>query len=340
MNLKEKIEVFATIFYEYSITLAKTIKSVCKNKVQVYLLYLLCSPYIILKCPICILYEYTIGRMIVKSQLKEEQSKSFKYDLGFAVIAKDEGAYIREWILYHYLACNKHTKIYLYDNESSDGTKEIVQDLIDKGIVEYIYFPGKLKQYPAYIDAAKRSKEECRYIAYIDMDEFMVSNDDIPLDKLVRELISKIPNAGGLGVNWKVFGSSGYKEKQTGLVMETFLNRGRSDHFGNSHVKTIANPRLVKDINSPHFVMYKYGAWNIDTNGKRQRLWWNKNVLWDKLCLHHYFCKSEEEFKVKQKRGWADWNGSYDFEKFNEYDLNDAYDDIMLKYVPAIKELL
>ena len=118
------------------------------------------------------------------------------------------------------------------------------------------------------------------------------------------------------------------------------LQRGEDFAWQNFHVKTIVNPRLVKDYISPHFPLYVTGAWSVDSKGHRQRLWYNHDVDFGMIRCNHYFCKSREEFAAKQSRGMADRQEKYDFHKFEEYDLNEKRDDNMLRYVEGIKRFL
>lgn len=52
--------------------------------------------------------------------------------------------------------------------------KERLRPFIDDGFVEYRFWPGIRQQYPAYNDALKRYGRTCRYMAFIDCDEFLM----------------------------------------------------------------------------------------------------------------------------------------------------------------------
>ena len=149
---------------------------------------------------------------------------NFKYDIAIATIMKNEGAYLEEWIKYHLLVGIK--KFYLYDNESTDNTKEVLKPYIERGIVDLIYFPGKGQQIPVYRDAVKRYKYDCRYIAFIDVDEFIRPMDQ---NKSVVDVVNEIfslanrKRAAGLVIPRKTFGNSGYvKPPLTGGGTEQF----------------------------------------------------------------------------------------------------------------------
>ncbi|MCE2121787.1 glycosyltransferase [Streptococcus thermophilus] len=94
-------------------------------------------------------------------------------DLAIVAIIKNEGQYIEEWLRYHIVAGVQ--KFFLYDNDSSDNTREILEKYIRAGYVELIPYPGAAKQLPAYNDALAKHRYDCRYIAFIDADEFLYS---------------------------------------------------------------------------------------------------------------------------------------------------------------------
>ena len=52
-------------------------------------------------------------------------NRNIKDKLAIVAIAKNESDYIREWVAYHKVIGVE--RIYLYDNDSTDGTKEEIQ---------------------------------------------------------------------------------------------------------------------------------------------------------------------------------------------------------------------
>ncbi|MBR4152453.1 MAG: glycosyltransferase family 92 protein [Selenomonadaceae bacterium] len=95
----------------------------------------------------------------------------FLHDLAIVAILKNEGHYLKEWLDYHLLAGVDH--FYLYDNESPDNQAEVAKPYVEAGLVDYISAPGKVMQIAVYNDAVKRFKFFCRYMAFIDGDEFI-----------------------------------------------------------------------------------------------------------------------------------------------------------------------
>ncbi|MBR0060195.1 MAG: glycosyltransferase family 92 protein, partial [Selenomonadaceae bacterium] len=95
----------------------------------------------------------------------------FLYDLAVVAIFKDEGKYLKEWLNYHLLAGVEH--FYLYNNDSSDDYAEVLAPYVKANVVTLTDFPGRLTMFPAYNDAIEKFRFDCRYMAFIDLDEFI-----------------------------------------------------------------------------------------------------------------------------------------------------------------------
>ena len=95
----------------------------------------------------------------------------FLYDLAITAIFKDEAPYLKEWLDYHLLAGVEH--FYVYNNNSSDDYEKVLAPYVEKNLVTLTDFPGKMMQMPAYEDAIEKYRFDCRYMAFIDIDEFV-----------------------------------------------------------------------------------------------------------------------------------------------------------------------
>ena len=267
----------------------------------------------------------------------------FLYDLAVVSIMKNEAPYAKEWLDYHFLAGVNH--FYIFDNESPDNLKEILQPYIDAGIVTYIFYPGKARQYEAYNEAIQKYKFFCRYIAFIDADEFIFPQKNSTVSEVVDEILKDYPNAGGLAVNIYNFGSN-FQEKAdySKGVLERFTRRAPVDWVpplealgnlpgGTAHVSTITNPRKVDYFASPHFAYYFEGTQAINSNGKVVPIFYNNPPTVDKIVMNHYSIKSKEEYLKKVRRGAADHlDDFYKIEWFNKNDTNEVFDDSILKH--------
>ena len=298
-------------------------------------------PWFLLRWGALAAYEAAFGKARVHRLMERERSQTFAHEMGMVAIAKNEGPYIREWIEYHKLV--GFTIFYIYDNDSTDNTRQLLQPYIEHGEVAYTFFPGTARQLDAYNDAVARHKDECRWMAFMDLDEFIMPTEPFrPIADVVGEIVGKAgKGAAGVSVNWAVYGSSCFERKPAGLVTENFLNRALPTHYSSYMVKTICNPRMIADCISPHYPLYKPGAYSVsDSDGRRQRCWFCHNVTYQRLRINHYFCKSREEYQRKHARGLADRAGKYQADNFTLHDLNDVHDESMLPYSALIAQKL
>lgn len=260
----------------------------------------------------------------------------FKYNLAFATIIKNEAPYIDEWISFHKTVGVQ--KFYIYDNESNDNIQEILKPYIDEGLVEYTYFPGKAVQVLAYKDAVKKHKDETKYLGFIDIDEFVLPVNNPNIVNYLDEILSLDSNAAGVAINWKIYGSSGFMEKQDGLIIDTYRYRASDDFSENAYIKTICNPRLVENIENVYSPKYIDNKYNIDENGNKVIGSKNINRPSSKLRINHYFTKSMSEYLEKMNKGKADSLDKRSLEDFHSNNKNDIYDYIMEQYSNLLKK--
>lgn len=269
------------------------------------------------------------------------------HEFSIAAIIKNERNII-EWIEYHRLVGVDH--FYIYDNESTDGLKEKLQPYVEKGIVTYIYFPGKYQQAPAYNHAIEHFKYDTRWLAIIDGDEYLIPVEEgktLPevADEVEQHFINHpmryICGVGAIGVNWRDYGTSGHKTMCEGLVIENYKYRAHKDYWQNVHIKSIYNPRTVTRIDNPHFGYFVDQYVCISEKGSYIPKSYFYDSACEKLRINHYFSKSEEELISKNKRGWPDRDLYREDEKeIREASVycNEVYDPIMDRYIDAVKE--
>jgi hypothetical protein len=131
------------------------------------------------------------------------------------------------------------------------------------GLVEYVFWPGKKQQLAVYYDCLNRRRLEARWIAFMDLDEFIV-----PLkDKTIPEFLKRFESYPAVEINWLVYGSGGAKKKEAGGVMDRFKHHAALDHVENRYIKTIVNPRRVFVFISCHKAATISGR-TVDSHGK------------------------------------------------------------------------
>lgn len=265
---------------------------------------------------------------------KISKVKSFKHQLGIAIIIKNEQDYIKEWLDYHL-----HLGVdifYIFDNDSTDKTYDILKPYIAQGLVKYHKLHGLGRQMDAYNFVINNEKKNCKYIGFFDIDEFVRVNDEVYLPKYVNDFFNQDKRRAGLALNWVMFGSSHHKHKSDEPVIKRFIYHADDSFIEGIHIKSIVNPRLVADFRNPHFAIYKkgYNAYNL--LGEVVEGPFNENRSNMEIRINHYFTKSEEEFMAKRNKGLADQPGQRDIEEFKEFDRNEVLDDSLAKIADSI----
>lgn len=254
----------------------------------------------------------------LKWRLKREHAQP-EYYLAVCAIAKNEGPYFKEWIEWHQNLGVE--KFYIYDNESTDCTKEVLAPYVESGLVEYVDFPGYRKQLAAYDDCLEKHRWDTRWIAFIDLDELIV-----PIkDKTIPDFLKKLETFAAVEVNWLIYGSGGAKTKSPGTMMERFKCHSLPAHSLNRHVKSIVNPRRVFNLIGCHEAARISGD-AADSHGNPIKAHFReREPLQDVIRINHYAVRSYEEFLEKQMRGRASGsNRTVKTTYFKKYDLNDV----------------
>lgn len=258
-----------------------------------------------------------IKALKLKRQLKHDHTQP-KIRLAVCAIAKNEGPYFKEWLGWH--ISQGVEKFYIYDNESTDCTREVLAPYIESGVVEYIYFPGYRRQIPAYDDCIDRHRFDTRWLAFIDLDEFIV-----PLrDKSITDFLAGFEDSPVVEINWLIYGSGGAEKKSPAPVMERFRHHSLPSHRLNRHVKSIVNPRRVFTMTGCHEAARIDGV-AADSHGDPiTRNFREREPQQDIIRINHYAVRSKEEFIEKQNRGRASGSQrTISLDYFNRYDLND-----------------
>ncbi len=253
----------------------------------------------------------------LKHRLKHDRTQPEHY-LAVCAIAKNEGPYFVEWLEWH--RRQGVEKFYIYDNESTDGTREILEPYVRSGLVEYRYWPGYRQQLAAYDDCLERHRLSARWIAFIDLDEFIVPVEDGSIPEFLRRF-EAFP---AVEINWLIYGSGGAKTKTAGPVMERFKRHSVPNHYLNRHVKSIVDPRRVYGMIGCHEAA-RISGHAADSHGERIRKnFRDREPQQDVIRINHYAVRSYEEFVEKQARGRASGTQTtVESAYFDRYDLND-----------------
>lgn len=259
--------------------------------------------------------------------------------IAIVAIFKNEKDYILEWLAWHHSQGFKD--FIIYDNDSDDGTTELLKQLASKNLIEYHFIPKQeAPQLVAYQHALQTYKRSFEILGFIDADEFLISEDDTTAHQQIIDIFSD-PSVGALGINWRVIGSSGHIKKPNGFVVENFnmaaIDNAPRNHFIKSFCRTsVAIKALVHNAKIKKSFRYvnargeniKFSKLDtlpsVNENNKSTGL--SHQVCQENLRLNHYAVKSHEEFIAKkQYRGRAASKGDQlNFKAYlQKFDLND-----------------
>jgi hypothetical protein len=226
-------------------------------------------------------------------------------------IAKNEGPYIREWVVYHKKVCG-FSEIFVYENDSTDNTRSELESMAAEGLCSWKPWPRSEQNPPqpkAYWDSLKR-KDEWDWMCLMDIDEFLV----IRGGQSVGEFVSNFgEDTGSIAFNWGVFYSTDKSRSDDPVIKRV------NYCYGDTHVKTIARTKAIATAGIHGFWLrngYKY----MHCSGVEYKLdgrvdaYLEATICRDPKCrifdtsvahINHYSMKSEEEVAIKDERGRA-----------------------------------
>ena len=140
-----------------------------------------------------------------------------KYTISLCAIFKDEAPFLKEWIEFHKIVGVEH--FYLYNNDSSDDFREVIQPYIELGIVTIIEWPYPQAQMKAYKHFYENFRDETSWVSFLDIDEFFCPKYADTLEEWL-ESYKKYPV---VLIYWMMFGTSGkLQHDYDSLVIEQY----------------------------------------------------------------------------------------------------------------------
>ncbi len=218
---------------------------------------------------------------------------------GFGVvvvcIVKDEADYLEEWLAYHVALGVDH--FIIYDNGSTDGSAALLERYINHGLVTRIDWPLGGGQLSAYNHSLRMFGAAARWLAYYDVDEFLVPllDDDIP------SFLARFDDAAVVRVPRVEFGFSGHRSPPAGLSMDAYTQVANVLDLDPSlppRVKSIVQPGAVSAIDI-------HLAFPADDPAPRAPTETAEESVRGIAQLNHYYTRSFEEFEAKRFRGSA-----------------------------------
>ena len=269
------------------------------------------------------------------------------YDLAVCAVFQNEDFFLREWLEFHKIVGVQH--FYLYNNLSTDRSLEILQPYIDKGEVELFDWPIPLRnqaeyvtllQLPVFNDCLHRARDHAKWVAFIDLDEFLFP---LEADNLV-DFLSDYEQFGGVVVNWQIYGTS-FVDKLPidALITETLIWKAPEQWEINKYIKQIVQPKYATHALTPHSFAYLDGFFAVNSNAEKiQEKVDGMTAVIDRIRINHYWFGTEEWLRKNKLPRRAKWgmNFAEDILQSIITTSNATIDRSIFRFIPTLREIL
>lgn len=265
-----------------------------------------------------------------------------QYSLSICAIFQDEAPYLKEWLEFHRLLGVEH--FYLINHASQDHFKEVLLPYIQLGLVELKEEHARgddfesfhIIQCKAYSDCLKEARGVSKWVAFIDIDEFI-----LPIkDQSLVDFLVPYEKYGALGVNWLMFGTSNIKEiPKEKLLIEALTSCTEKNYANNLYVKSIVRPTSASHFENPHQPKFFPGHYAVNTDRFAFEGKMSEYVLTNKLRINHYWTRDENYFYGKKIPRQKRWGGRPTPEAIFKK-MNACQDELILRYVPRLRKTM
>ena len=222
------------------------------------------------------------------------------HELAVCAIFREEAPFLDEWLTFHHGI--GVSQFHLYNNFSTDDYETVLAPWIDRGLVTLKDWPFPVGQLSAYADCIRQQGRACRWIAFIDIDEFLFAPDRAD----IRPLLRSRGHLSGIEVYQTFFGANGHLVRPDGPLLEYFTDRAPLEI--KTTVKTIANPRLVDQV-GVHQCTWSAGH-ACDPEGGSVS--WGSIGSISTLRINHYWSRALDDLATKIARGDASTSAKRD----------------------------
>jgi len=260
------------------------------------------------------------------------------YDYALIACARWEDAHIAEWIEYHQSIGFQHFYIYSNDDDYYQLASALMPYIKQK-IVTYTYCPDLGGQHAMYGHFQQKYLQQCNWISFLDIDEFYsLPGYDNKIDNMVKDI-----NQPSIVLNWKMFGTNGYKVRPAGSVLlqytlrkiELDINVKNITHrsvaekplaWASNHAWPLQITHSV-NVLGENDISAKWIYESADISPFLEYLKENNQRICNVATVHHYFMKSEADFQRRLDRcnigHFSNQNGYKDF--VNNLEMKQAH---------------
>lgn len=179
-----------------------------------------------------------------------------KTNLAIVTTVRDEKPFMDEWLLYHKMIGADH--FFLYDDEPGLPLEAFCAPHQGYVTVTPLHglskkLPGECRQNQAYTHALNQFLGKYKWVAFIDVDEFIVLRQHENLEDF---LLSLDKDTHAVSLCWRMFGHCGFYKDPKGLVTANLVRRKRET---DARVKTISKCDSISSFVSQHWATFECG---------------------------------------------------------------------------------
>ena len=244
--------------------------------------------------------------------------------LAICLLIKDENEYLQEWLDYHRKVGISH--FYIYDNNSRVPISEELQN--EKDVTIKLWSHNPVNQCAAYNDCCKTHNTEVDKIAFIDTDEFICFDSKYKtIQEVWLDLERQFGRIDHLGAYWRMYGKT-EPYFQTRQSIDDY-----KQYYENYHIKSIFDPKLVKQFTDPHHAIVTGNYINeknepiINAFGSKEGHY-NDSHTSQTIWIKHIWSRSLLEFHCKIMRGTPDIIKKKTIEEFYQHNNQCLKSDI------------
>lgn len=243
------------------------------------------------------------------------QNLAIAYELGIVAMFRDEAPYLKEWIEYHKMVGVDHFWLYC-DARNEDDYQSILEPYIEEGLVEVtenwtvpekLYTINSIQQCKANLEVLKKNKNNVKWLAFIDIDEFIVPMEET---SILECLNTHFSDAAAIYVNWLNFGTSNTLIPKGDPILFQLSSCSFKTHPRNGIGKTILRVECssIEEFSSPHFCPLKPDFHYVTGSGQPIK-WNNKKPREPNLDVKHHekylrinhYALRDEDFFLKRR---------------------------------------
>ena len=268
--------------------------------------------------------------------------------LALGAVMMNEWDFVLPWVAHH--RQQGFGPLLVADNESDDGTLELLEALEEGGYLRLYRQPGREggTQVPAYLSLLETLAHDVSVIGFIDADEFLVSHDDRPASVHLARVFDK-PEVGAVAVNWRVFGSAGRRFRRP--LGQPSTACAQPWHPLNGYFKSFARVPAIEAI-EPHQVLLAAGYEYRHVDGSRASLFRTAEealdgpftagatgivarLVMDPVTIHHHALRDQTTFQLgkgaRPRSHFTGDQGKWQETFYRKHDLNDDSCDAELR---------